>query len=79
MLTKPHRPAQSGSKADKKDKGKGKEKQHGFNEKVRVLNLQPKPLLSTFLRLLPRDRAVGLTVKGDETLSATKHDYMFLL
>ncbi len=36
---KPHRPAQSGSKADKKDKGKGKEKQHGFNEKVRVLNL----------------------------------------
>ncbi|SJL07448.1 related to BMS1-GTP-binding protein, required for distinct steps of 40S ribosome biogenesis [Armillaria ostoyae] len=31
---KPHRPAQSGSKADKKDKGKGKEKQHGFNEKA---------------------------------------------
>ena len=32
---KSHRPAQSGGKADKKDKGKGKEKQHGFNEKVR--------------------------------------------
>lgn len=31
---KAHRPAQSGGKADKKDKGKGKEKQHGFNEKV---------------------------------------------
>lgn len=29
---KAHRPAQSGAKADKKDKGK--EKQHGFNEKV---------------------------------------------
>ncbi|KAF8895142.1 hypothetical protein BD779DRAFT_1608832 [Infundibulicybe gibba] len=31
---KAHRPAQSGSKAEKKDKGKGKEKQHGFNEKA---------------------------------------------
>ncbi|KAK7056670.1 Glycoside hydrolase 2 (Mannanase, beta-galactosidase) [Paramarasmius palmivorus] len=31
---KPHRPAHSGSKAEKKDKGKGKEKQHGFNEKA---------------------------------------------
>jgi ribosome biogenesis protein BMS1 len=30
---KAHRPAQSGAKAEKK-KGKGKEKQHGFNEKV---------------------------------------------
>ena len=34
---KAHRPAQSGAKAEKKKsaKGKGKEKQHGFNEKVR--------------------------------------------
>ncbi|KAH9912696.1 uncharacterized protein BXZ73DRAFT_82231 [Epithele typhae] len=33
---KAHRPAQSGAKADKKKsaKGKGKEKQHGFNEKA---------------------------------------------
>jgi ribosome biogenesis protein BMS1 len=31
---KAHRPSQSGGKAEKKDKGKGKEKQHGFNEKV---------------------------------------------
>ncbi|KAG5640636.1 hypothetical protein DXG03_007706 [Asterophora parasitica] len=31
---KAHRPAQSGSKAEKKDKGKGKEKQKGFNEKA---------------------------------------------
>lgn len=31
---KSHRPAQSGAKAEKKDKGKGKEKQHSFNEKV---------------------------------------------
>jgi ribosome biogenesis protein BMS1 len=31
---KAHRPALSGGKAEKKDKGKGKEKQHGFNEKV---------------------------------------------
>ncbi|KAJ6584809.1 hypothetical protein B0H19DRAFT_1227436 [Mycena capillaripes] len=31
---KAHRPSQSGGKADKKDKGKGKEKQHGFNEKA---------------------------------------------
>ncbi|KAJ7758562.1 GTP binding protein [Mycena maculata] len=31
---KPHRPSQSGAKAEKKDKGKGKEKQHGFNEKA---------------------------------------------
>jgi len=33
---KPHRAAHSGAKAEKKAKGKGKEKQHGFNEKVRV-------------------------------------------
>lgn len=32
---KAHRPAHSGAKADKKSKAKGKEKQHGFNEKVR--------------------------------------------
>ncbi|KAK7464649.1 Glycoside hydrolase 2 (Mannanase, beta-galactosidase) [Stygiomarasmius scandens] len=31
---KPHRPAHSGTKAEKKDKGKGKEKSHGFNEKA---------------------------------------------
>ncbi|PPQ93079.1 hypothetical protein CVT25_003111 [Psilocybe cyanescens] len=31
---KAHRPAQSGSKHEKKEKGKGKEKQHGFNEKA---------------------------------------------
>ncbi|KAJ7071858.1 GTP binding protein [Mycena belliarum] len=31
---KAHRPAHSGAKAEKKDKGKGKEKQHGFNEKA---------------------------------------------
>ncbi|KAJ7164613.1 GTP binding protein [Mycena crocata] len=31
---KAHRPSQSGAKAEKKDKGKGKEKQHGFNEKA---------------------------------------------
>ncbi|KAJ6557319.1 GTP binding protein [Mycena vulgaris] len=31
---KAHRPSQSGTKAEKKDKGKGKEKQHGFNEKA---------------------------------------------
>ncbi|KAK7469421.1 Glycoside hydrolase 2 (Mannanase, beta-galactosidase) [Stygiomarasmius scandens] len=31
---KPHRPAHSGAKAEKKDKGKGKEKSHGFNEKA---------------------------------------------
>jgi hypothetical protein len=32
---KAHRTAQSGGKAEKKAKAKGKEKQHGFNEKVR--------------------------------------------
>ncbi|KAF9267564.1 DUF663-domain-containing protein [Marasmius fiardii PR-910] len=31
---KPHRAAHSGAKAEKKAKGKGKEKQHGFNEKA---------------------------------------------
>ncbi|KAF9465720.1 GTP binding protein [Collybia nuda] len=31
---KAHRPATSGGKVDKKEKGKGKEKQHGFNEKA---------------------------------------------
>ncbi len=31
---KAHRPSKSGAKAEKKDKGKRKEKQHGFNEKV---------------------------------------------
>lgn len=46
---KAHRPAQSGSKAEKK--GKAKEKQHGFNEKVLHLfslaipaSLTPSPL-----------------------------------
>jgi hypothetical protein len=33
---KAHRPAQSGGKADKKEKGKGKGNLHGFNEKVRT-------------------------------------------
>jgi len=38
---KAHRLAHSGAKADKKAKGKGKDKQHGFNEKVNffLLNL----------------------------------------
>lgn len=36
---KAHRAAQSGGKAEKKDKGKGKEKQKGFNEKVCILSL----------------------------------------
>ncbi|OCH92588.1 DUF663-domain-containing protein [Obba rivulosa] len=31
---KAHRPSQSGAKAEKKSKAKGKEKQHGFNEKA---------------------------------------------
>lgn len=31
---KAHRPAQSGAKAKKRSKANGKEKQHGFNEKV---------------------------------------------
>lgn len=31
---KAHRAPQSGAKAEKKSKSKGKEKQHGFNEKV---------------------------------------------
>ncbi|KAH9480154.1 Ribosome biogenesis protein bms1 [Psilocybe cubensis] len=31
---KAHRPAQSGNKHEKKEKGKGKQKQHGFNEKA---------------------------------------------
>ncbi|TFY55778.1 hypothetical protein EVJ58_g8034 [Rhodofomes roseus] len=31
---KAHRPANSGAKAEKKSKAKGKEKQHGFNEKA---------------------------------------------
>lgn len=37
QANKAHRPSQSGAKAEKKkaSKGKGKEKQHGFNEKVR--------------------------------------------
>lgn len=33
---KAHRPSQSGGKVDKKEKGKEKEKQQGFNEKVRI-------------------------------------------
>ena len=38
---KAHRPALSGAKAEKKKsaKGKGKEKQHGFNDKVRSFTL----------------------------------------
>ncbi|OJT13845.1 Ribosome biogenesis protein bms1 [Trametes pubescens] len=37
QANKAHRPSQSGAKAEKKkaSKGKGKEKQHGFNEKAR--------------------------------------------
>lgn len=40
---KAHRPAHSGAKADKKSKGKDKEKQHGFNEKVRNHLYSPCP------------------------------------
>jgi hypothetical protein len=75
---KAHRPAQSGAKAEKKNKGKGKEKQHGFNEKV---------LAATFFffqfrqftmsrRLLHRSQVVEQTVKADETLSETKRACM---
>lgn len=31
---RPHRPSQSGAKAEKKKKGKGKERQQGNNEKA---------------------------------------------
>jgi ribosome biogenesis protein BMS1 len=34
---KAHRPTQSGTKAEKKAKAQGKEKQHGFNEKVYII------------------------------------------
>jgi len=74
---KAHRPAQSGAKAEKKNKGKGKEKQHGFNEKV---------FATTFFfqfreftmsrRLLHRNQVVEQTVKADETLSEIKHACM---
>lgn len=46
---KAHRPSQSGAKAEKKAKAKGgKEKQKGFNEKVRiVLVSEPYLVLTT--------------------------------
>lgn len=61
---KAHRPSQSGQKADKKDRGKGKEKQHGFNEKVRYRANHPlHSLICT--RHLHRSRVGGRTVKDD--------------
>ena len=48
---KAHRPAHSGAKAEKKKsaKGKGKEKQHGFNEKVSLVSRLTRALLLTHL------------------------------
>lgn len=51
---KAHRPSQSGAKAEKK-KGKGKEKQHGFNEKVRRTGPHAAELvLTAFQAFAPR-------------------------
>lgn len=81
QTNKAHRPSQSGAKAEKKN-AKGKEKQRGFNEKVRVLvpfkSLQllntahvSRPLHQSRVGK-PRNRVVGQQ-------SATKLDYMCLL
>jgi len=72
---KAHRPA----KTDKK--GKGKEKQHGFNEKVRVFlkktkRFIPNSLYSSF-RLSHRNQVAEQTAKDVATSSGTKHASMF--
>ena len=70
---KAHRPAQSGAKADKK-KGKGKEKSHGFNEKVRrsCSHAIAHYLLLACRHLRP-SLVAGLRGKAGETLSVTRH------
>lgn len=63
---KAHRPAQSGSKAEKKDKakGKGKEKQHGFNEKVIMLCGKVAAMLTLLHRHSPRNQGDVQIAKG---------------
>ena len=71
---KAHRPAQSGAKADKKKsaKGKGKEKQHGFNEKVRFNLLLLLTGLHSLSRHSPPSPVAGQTDRVVAPLSATR-------
>lgn len=76
---KPHRPSQSGAKAEKK-KGKGKEKQKGNNEKVSGI--------ATFFSLanpnvfrqrhLHHNQAVALNSRDGAGPNSTRHGSMFL-
>lgn len=73
---KAHRPAHSGGKAEKKDKGKGKEKQHGFNEKVSYnIYISNWHLI---IRPLLQNQGETLTVKVVETLSETRRGFTYL-
>lgn len=67
---KAHRPAQSGAKADKK--GKGQEKQQGFNEKVCVYFYTDRPPLTYLQAFAPKsgrraDRQGRRNVERDQT------------
>ena len=75
QTNKAHRPSHSGAKAEKK-KLKGKERQHGFNEKVRAEASILCLLLtvSAHGRLSHQNLAEKLRSRVDELRSATKHD-----
>ena len=63
----------------KKDKGKGKEKQKGFNEKVLSILLTPILAYKSLpYRLLHQNQVVVRIGRGDGMLSVTKHDFMCL-
>ena len=75
---KAHRPAQSGAKAEKKKsaKGKGKEKQHGFNEKVRAFFTHFVCFAQSLRRPLRPSRVGGQIGKVGARQSATKLVFM---
>jgi hypothetical protein len=75
---KAHRPARSGSKVEKKDKAKGKDKQRGFNEKV-CSRFEVLAFSSTkILRHLLRNPVDEQTVKVDAMSNAIKLGFTFL-
>lgn len=75
---KAHRPALSGGKADKKSKENGKEKQHGFNEKVRSSPCPLHPPANRHFRHLHPGPAAVQTDKAAGKSNGTRPVSMFL-
>ncbi len=74
---KAHRPAQSGGKAAKKEKEKGKEKQKGFNEKARTSSDCLRLLTRIIIRHSLRNQEGRRNVKDDEMPRRTRPVFMF--